>query len=96
VNAFTVVFGGLLAFFVITPLLLGLFSRRSPRDYLDWKPTRSPEVEIENDLDDVAQMLEAQNAIRRRRGAPEWTEEDFEAKVRADHEEMRRWRESSS
>jgi hypothetical protein len=96
VNVFTVVFGGLLAFFVIAPVLLGLFSKRSPREYLDWKPTRSPEVEIENDLDDVAQMLEAQNAIRRRRGAAEWTEEDFEAKVRADHEEMRRWRESSS
>jgi hypothetical protein len=96
VNVFTVVFGGLLAFFVIATLLLGLFSQRSPRDYLDWKPTRSPEVEVENDLDDVAQMLEAQNAIRRRRGAPELTEDDFEAKVRADHEEMRRWRESSS
>jgi hypothetical protein len=96
VNAFTVVFGGLLAFFVIAVLLLGVFSQRSPRDYLDWKPTRSPEAEVENDLDDVAQMLEAQNAIRRRRGAPELSEEDFEARVRADHEEMRRWRESSS
>lgn len=95
-NVFTVVFGGLLAFFVITVLLLGVYSDRSPRDYLDWKPTISPEAEIENDVDDVAQMLEAQNAIRRRRGAPELTEEDFEAKVRAEHEEMRRWRESSS
>jgi hypothetical protein len=96
VNVFTVVFGGLLLFFVVVPILLGLFSQRSPRDYLDWKPTRSPEAEIENDIDDVEQMLEAQNAIRRRRGRPELTEEDFEAKVRADHEEMRRWRESSS
>jgi hypothetical protein len=96
VDVFTVVFGGLLAFFVIVPILLGVFSQRSPRDYLDWKPTRSPEVEIENDVDDVAQMLEAQNAIRRRKGRPELTEEDFEARVRADHDEMRRWRESSS
>ena len=53
-NAFTVVFGGLLAFFVITVLLLGLFSKRSARDYLDWKPTRSPEVELQNEIDDVA------------------------------------------
>jgi hypothetical protein len=96
VNVFTVVFGGLLLFFVVVPILLGLFSKRSPRDYLDWKPTISPEAEIENDIDDVEQMLEAQNAIRRRRGRPELTEEDFEAKVRAEHEELRRWRESSS
>jgi hypothetical protein len=96
VNVFTVVFGGLLLFFLVVPILLGLFSKRSPRDYLDWKPTISPEAEIENDVDDVEQMLEAQNAIRRRRGRPEVTEEDFEAKVRADHDELRRWRESSS
>lgn len=95
-NAFTVIFGGLLAFFVIAVLLLGIFSRRSPRDYLDWKPTRSPEAEIENENDDVAQMLAAQNAMRRRRGAPEISEADVEARVRADHEEMRRWRGSSS
>ena len=95
-DAFTVIFGGLMVFFVVTVLLLGVFSKRSPRDYLDWKPTRSPEVELENEVDDVAQMLEAQNAIRRRRGAPELTEEEFEARVRADHEEMRRWRGSSS
>jgi hypothetical protein len=94
VDAFTVVFGGFLAFFVISVLLLGIFSRRSPREYLDWKPTRSPQVEAENDIDDVAQMIEAQNAIRRRRGAPEVTEAEIEARTRADAEEMRRWRES--
>jgi hypothetical protein len=94
VDVFTVVFGGLLAFFVIAVLLLGVFSQRSPREFLDWKPTRSPEVEMENEIDDVAQMLEAQNAIRRRRGAPEVTEEEIEARTRADAEEMRRWRES--
>ena len=95
-DAFTVVFGGTLLFFIVLVLLLGVFSKRSALDILDWKPTRSPDVEIENDIDDVAQMLEAQNAIRRRKGRPELTEEEFEAKVRADHDEMRRWRESSS
>ncbi|MEA2291580.1 MAG: hypothetical protein QOF17_600 [Solirubrobacteraceae bacterium] len=93
-DAFTVVFGGLLAFFVVSVLLLGLFSRRSPRDYLDWKPTRSPDVEAENDIDDVEQMIEAQNAMRRRRGAPEVTAEEIEDRTRADAEELRRWRES--
>ncbi|HEX5620553.1 MAG TPA: hypothetical protein VFX51_19190 [Solirubrobacteraceae bacterium] len=93
-DAFTVVFGGLLAFFVITVLLLGLFSKRSARDYLDWKPTRSPEVELQNEIDDVAQMIEAQNELKRRRGAPEITEEEIEARVREDREQQQRWRES--
>jgi hypothetical protein len=84
VDAFTVVFGGTLAFFVIFVLLLGVFSQRSARDYLDWKPTRSPEVEAQNEIDDVEQMIAAQNELRRRRGAPEITREDIE----------NRWRES--
>ena len=93
-DAFTVVFGGLLAFFVITVVLLGLFSKRSVRDYLDWKPTRSPDVELQNELDDVEQMIQAQNALKRRRGAPEITEEEIQARVREDREQQRRWRES--
>jgi hypothetical protein len=93
-DAFTIVFGGLLAFFVITVLLLGVFSKRSVRDYLDWKPTRSPEVELQNEVDDVAQMIAAQNELKRRRGAPEITEEEIEARVREDREQQRRWRES--
>jgi hypothetical protein len=93
-DAFTLVFGGLLAFFVIAVLLLGVFSKRSARDYLDWKPTRSPEVELQNEIDDVAQMIEAQNELKRRRGAPEITEQEIEARVREDREQQRRWRES--
>jgi hypothetical protein len=84
VDVFTVVFGGLMLFFVVTVLLLGLFSKRSARDYLDWKPTRSPEVEAQNEIDDVEQMIAAQNELRRRRGAPEITREEIEE----------RWRES--
>jgi len=94
VDAFTVVFGGTLAFFVITVVLLGIFSQRSPREYLDWKPTRSPEVEAQNELDDVAQMIEAQNELKRRRGAPEISEEEVQRRVREDEAEKRRWRES--
>jgi len=94
VDVFTVVFGGLMFFFIATVLLLGLFSNRSSRDYLDWKPTRSPEVEAQNELDDVAQMIEAQNEMKRRRGAPEISEDEIEARVREDRDEIRRWRES--
>jgi hypothetical protein len=91
VDAFTVVIGGLLAFFVIAILLLGAFSDRSPREFLDWKPTRSPELEAQNEIDDVEQMIEAQNAMRRRRGAPEISEDDIRARV---SEDRQRWRES--
>src|SRR3954452_9162179 len=88
VDPFTVVFGGLLAFFVIFTLLLGMFSKRSAIDILDWKPTRSPEVEAQNDIDDVAQMIEAQNEIRRRRGLPDRDEPEIEASGRRPREEL--------
>jgi hypothetical protein len=82
VDAFTVVAGGLLAFFVVTVLLLGLFSKRSALDILDWKPIRSPELEARNEVDDADQMLAAQNEYRRRRGAPERTMDEL----------LRQWR----
>ena len=51
-------------------------------DLLDWKPTRSPEVEVQNEIDDdVRQMIEAQNEMRRRRGAEELTEAEIRARV---------------
>jgi hypothetical protein len=93
-DAFTVVFGGTLAFFVVLVLLLGVFSKRSALDILDWKPTRSPEVEAQNELDDIAEMIDAQNELKRRRGAPEISAEEIEARVREDREQLRRWRES--
>jgi len=93
-DAFTVVFGGTLAFFVVLVLLLGMFSKRSALDILDWKPARSPEAEAQNEVDDIAQMIEAQNELKRRRGAPEISEEEIEARVREDREQLRRWRES--
>jgi hypothetical protein len=88
VDAFTVLFGGMLGFFIVMVLLLGLFSKRSALDILDWKPTRSPEVEAQNDIDDVQQMIDAQNDIRRRRGLPERDEEQIAAEVRRAREEL--------
>ena len=69
-------------------LLLGFYSPRSGADVLNWRPTRSPEAESQNELDDVAQMLEASNAMRRRRGAAERTEDDIAAAVDADRREL--------
>jgi hypothetical protein len=82
VDVFTVVCGGLFAFFVITVLLLGVFSKRSALEILDWKPTRSPQVEAENEIDDVEQMLAAQNELRRRLGKPERTLDEIQAEWR--------------
>jgi hypothetical protein len=82
VDAFTLVSGGLVALVVVGALLLGVVSRRSALDILDWRPARSPESEAADEVDDVEQMIEAQNAIRRRRGKPERTLEDVEAEWR--------------
>jgi hypothetical protein len=75
-------------------VLLGLFSRRSARDYRDWQPTRSPEAEAQNEVDDVAQMGAAENELKRRRGAPEIDEVEKRRRVREDRDELRRWRAS--
>ena len=85
-DPFTAIIMGGLAVFVVALLLIGRYYPGSGADVLDWKPTRSPEVETANELDDVSQMLAAQNEIRRRRGLPERTEDD----VTADTERHRR------
>ena len=73
---------------VLIFLALGKWYPGSGAEQVDWKPTRSPEVEAELELEDVDQMLEAQNARRRRDGRPELTEEDVEAQLREDE----RWK----
>jgi hypothetical protein len=70
-----------LVFIVGVLVVVGHFYPGSDADLLDWFPTRSPAVEVQNEIDDVRQMLEAQNEMRRRRGAPELTEADIEARV---------------
>ena len=67
---------GLVAALVIVLVLLARAYPGSGADLVDWKPTRSYETEAMLELDDVQQMIDAQNAYRRRRGAPELTEED--------------------
>jgi hypothetical protein len=72
------------AFIVGVVLVVGHYYPGTGADLVDWNPTRSPEVEAQNEIDDVRQMLEAQNEMRRRRGAPELTEADLHAKVAED------------
>ena len=75
------VLGGLLLGGIV---LLGRFYPGSGAEQLDWRPTRSAELEASNEVDDAVQMREAINAKRRARGAPELTEEDLASRVRED------------
>jgi hypothetical protein len=82
-----VFFGGLVVIGIF--LAIGKWYPGSGAEQVDWRPTRSPEVEAELEIDDVDQMIEAQNARRRASGRKEITEDDVRAQVAADE----RWRE---
>jgi hypothetical protein len=81
---------GMLAVIIGVLLLIGHFYQGSSAELVDWKPTRSPEVEAQNEIDDVRQMLEAQNEMRRRRGAAEIDERKL--RVEVEEEELERLR----
>ena len=72
---------------ILVVVLIGRFYPGSGGDLLDWRPTRSYEVEAELELEDVQQMLDAQNAYRRRRGMPAVTEDDVRESVSRDERE---------
>ncbi len=73
--------------------LLEHFYTGNNAELLDWKPTRSPEVEVQNEIDDIQQMLEAQNEMRRRRGLPDRSEQELRDEVAAEElERLRRRR----
>ena len=74
----------MVALIVLCLVLLARAYPGSGADLVDWKPTRSHEVEAQLELDDVQQMLDAQNEYRRKRGASELTEEDAERMAKED------------
>jgi hypothetical protein len=77
--------------------LIDHFYTGSNAELLDWKPTRTPETEAQNEIDDVQQMLEAQNEMRRRRGAGERDEQELREEVAAEElEKLRRRRRSEA
>lgn len=75
---------GILLFIVGVVVLVGRAYPGTSASLVHWEPTRSPAVEAQNEIDDVRQMLEAQNEMRRRRGAKEMTEADLQAEVAKD------------
>jgi len=81
---------GMVAAIVGAIVLTGYFYKGSSADLVDWKPTRSAEVEAQNELDDVRQMIEAQNEMRRRRGLPEVDEDALRTEV--EEEELQKLR----
>ena len=70
-------------------LAIGRWYPGSGAEQVDWRLTRSPELEAELEIDDVDQMIEAQNVRRRASGRREITEDDVRAQLAAD----RQWRE---
>lgn len=74
----------MVGFIVLCLVLLARAYPGSGADLVDWRPTRSHEVEAQLEVDDVQQMLDAQNEYRRRRGASELTEADARAMARED------------
>ena len=84
VFAFAVAIGILLA--------LGKWYPGSGAEQVDWKPTRSYEDEVRLELEDIDQMIEAQNERRRASGRPEITEDEIRSQV----EEEERWRKTES
>jgi hypothetical protein len=72
---------------VLVLIFIGLgraFESHSVADLLDWQPTRSPELEAQNEIDDLQQMIDAQNELRRKRGAKEITEADVYRQAQED------------
>jgi hypothetical protein len=61
---------GLPAVIVAIALLAGHLHKDGYSELLDWKPTRSPQREVELELGELDQMLAAQNRYRRERGVP--------------------------
>jgi hypothetical protein len=89
---FGIVAAGGLGVIVVAVLLLGYYYPGTGADVLDWRPTRSIELEAELEIDDLQQMLAAQNERRRRRGARERSLEEIERQVASDMAEQQRRR----
>ena len=80
-DPFVVIMVGGTGGLVVALLLLGRFYPGSGAEQVDWTPTRSVEMEIQNEIDDLDQMLAATNARRRARGKPELTEDSLSAEI---------------
>jgi hypothetical protein len=81
---FMLVSTAMIVLVVVVLVLLANAYPGSGADLVDWKPTRSFEDEAQLELDDVQQMMDAQNEMRRRRGAADLTDADLQRMVDED------------
>ena len=84
VDPFVIIMVGLVGGLLVALILLGLFYPGSGADQVNWRPTRSVETDVQNEIDDLDQMLEAANEKRRARGVAELTEEGMHQRVAED------------
>ena len=91
-DPFALIMLGGVAVLVVVLLLLGRFYPGSGAEQLDWRPTRSPELEIQNEIDDLDQMREAVNRRRRARGQAELTDQELDERLAEDARVRRRLR----
>ena len=91
-DPFAVIIFSAVILLVLSVWLVGRFYPGSGAQQLDWHPTRSPELEVQNEIDDMDQMREAVNRRRRARGEAELTEDDLRERVAEDHAETLRLR----
>jgi hypothetical protein len=91
---FILVTTGMIVLVVVILVLLGNAYPGSGADLVDWKPTRSFEDEAKLELEDVQQMVDAQNEMRRRRGAADLTDADLQRMVDEDEAVRERGRKS--
>jgi arsenate reductase len=87
-DTFSVIVTVAMALLFLWILALGLWHPKSGADVLQWRPTRSADLEVQNDIDDVAQMVAAQNALRARHGKTARTQDEVEDQVRAHQREL--------
>jgi hypothetical protein len=83
-DPFALIMLGIVVALIVFVLLLGRYHPKSGSDVLRWQPTRSPEMEVQNEIDDLDQMLEATNRRRRARGEAELTEASLRDRVAED------------
>jgi len=69
---------------VTAVVLIGILYPGSGADQLDWRQTRSAELEYTNEIDDLEQMEAAVNAKRRARGAAEISHRELKAEIDRD------------
>jgi hypothetical protein len=90
VDEFGVFVFGAIIVVVLIFVAIGKWYPGSGAEQVDWRPTRSPELEAELEIDDIDQMVEAQNVRRRATGRPEISEEDAREWVEEDERLRRR------